>query len=279
MRLRFVLCSVGVLAPGVSSLAELLTLFRTGQSGVSEPLVLPNPTVLPANERRRASQVVRLVLACAEQAMLTSPYPADRLRCVFASDEGTGEVCQQMLETLATTRQVSPLLFHNSLHNAPSGYFSIAYQNRQPAVSVSMGRESFASGLLCAVSDACTSRQPVLFMAYDAPLPEPIRSLLPIEHASATAWIIASGASSEDTHAAGQSAAQTPLGSFELSLLQAGASCDQAPPNWLPRSWRANSSVQSFAVLALLADGRGTCEFVLGARRLSVTLVDGATAC
>ena len=85
---------------------------------------------------------------------------------------------------------MSPLLFHNSVHNAPAGYFSIAYQNHLPAVSVSMGCESFAAGLLCAVSEACTSRQPVLFLAYDAPLPEPMRALLPIEQATASAWII-----------------------------------------------------------------------------------------
>lgn len=276
MRLGFVLYSAGVLAPGVSSLSELLTLYRTGEPGVSGARVLPSPTVLPANERRRASQVVRLALACAEQAMLTSPYPADQLRCVFASDEGTGEVCQKMLEALATTRQVSPLLFSNSVHNAPSGYFSIAYRNRQPAVSVSMGRESFASGLLCAVSEVATSGQPVLFLAYDSPLPQPMRSLLPIEQATATAWIIAAGTGSEGTHSAAQSSAQTPLGAFELKLHQAGASRDQAPPKWLPRSWGANSSAQSFAVLALLADGRGSCDFVLGAQRLCVTLVDGA---
>jgi len=180
-----------------------------------------------------------------------------------------------MLEALSTTRQVSPLLFHNSVHNAPSGYFSIAYQNRQPAVSVSMGSESFASGLLCAVSEACNSGQPVLFLAYDPALPEPIRSLLPIERASATAWIIASGATNDDSH----TTAQTPLGSFEVSLNPPGANRDQAPPKWLPVSWSANSSARSFEVLALLANGRGSCEFALGAQRLCVTLVDRATAC
>jgi hypothetical protein len=277
MRLRFALYSAGVLAPGVSSLAELLTLFRTGKSSVLEPQALPIPMMLPPNERRRASQAVRLVLACAEQAMLTSPYAADQLRCVFTSDEGSGEVCQQMLEALATTSQVSPLLFPNSVHNAPSGYFSIAYQNRQPAVSVSMGCDSFASGLLCAVSEAATSGQPVLFVAYDPPLPEPMRSLLPIRHATATAWIIASNGGHEST--TGHPGAQTALASFELSLQYAGASPDQAPPKWLPSSWAANSSAQSFAVLALLADGHGSCEFALGAQHLCVTLVDAAPAC
>ena len=110
--------------------------------------------MLPANERRRASQAVRLALACIEQALQASPFPVETLRSVFATDEGTGEVCQQMLEALATTRQVSPLLFPNSVHNAPSGYFSIAWRNRQPATVVSLGLESFASGLLCAVTEA-----------------------------------------------------------------------------------------------------------------------------
>jgi hypothetical protein len=279
MRLRFALYSAGVLAPGVNSLTELLTLFRTGKSSVLEPRALPVPMMLPANERRRASQAVRLVLACAEQAMLTSPYAPDQLRCVFTSDEGSGEVCQQMLEALATTSEVSPLLFPNSVHNAPSGYFSIAYQNRQPAVSVSMGCDSFAGGLLCAVSEAATSGQPVLFVAYDLSLPEPMRSLLPIQHATATAWIIASDSGHEGSRTIGHPCAQAPLASFELSLHHAGASPDQAPPKWLPSSWAANSSAQSFAVLALLADGHGSCEFVLGAQRLCVTLVDAAQAC
>lgn len=278
MRLCFALYSAGVLAPGVRSLADLLTLCRTGKSSVLEPQALPIPAMLPPNERRRASQAVRLVLACAEQAMLTSPYPPDQLRCVFTSDEGSGEVCQQILEALATTSQVSPLVFPNSVHNAPSGYFSIAYQNRQPAVSVSMGCDSFAGGLLCAVTEAVTSGQPVLFVAYDASLPEPIRSLLPIQHATATAWVIASNSGHDGTRTTGHSCAQTALATFELSLHDAGANPDQAPPKWLPSSWAANSSAQSFAVLALLADGHGSCDFVLGAQRLCVTLVDAARA-
>ena len=272
MSLSFVLHSAGVLAPGVSSMAELLNLYRTGQPGVVEATALPSPAVLPANERRRATQAVRLVLACVEQALRDCAYAPDQLRCVFASDEGTGEVCQLMLEALATTGQVSPLLFHNSVHNAPSGYFSIAYQNHLPAVSVSLGRESHASGLLCAVSEACTSGAPVLFVAYDAPLLEPMRSLLPIEQAAATAWLVTSGAgvSSPD---------KAPLGSFELSLHQAGASRDEAAPAWLPDRWAANSSARLFAVLALLADGRGCCEFALGAQRVRVRLVEGTAAC
>jgi hypothetical protein len=225
---------------------------------------------LPANERRRSSQVVRLSLACAEQALQASPFATDQLRMVFASDEGTGEVCQQMLESLATTREVSPLVFHNSVHNAPSGYFSIGHQNRQPALSVSLGRESFASGLLCAVTEAVSSGQPVLFLNYDTPMPPPMRSLLGVEQPSATAWIVA---------APGHAAQHPLLGSFEMSLHPAPAEADTAAASWLPASWAHNASAQGFVALGLLADARGACEFPLGAQHLRLARIDGAGAC
>jgi len=269
--MRFDLFAAGALAPGVGSLDELLALHRGEHTPDATTLQLPSPQALPANERRRASQVVRLTLACAEQALKASPFAIDQLRMVFASDEGTGEVCQQMLESLATTREVSPLVFHNSVHNAPSGYFSIGYQNRQSALSVSLGRESFASGLLCAVTEACSSGQPVLYLSYDAPMPQPMRSLLGVEHLSATAWIIA--ASGLVSHSV--------LGSFELSLQQPSGVSDDDVAAWsrLPAAWAGNSSAQGFVALSLLGEEGGACEFPLGAQRLHLARVEGAARC
>jgi len=213
--------------------------------------------------------VVRLSFACAEQALQASPFPVDSLRMVFASDEGTGEVNQQLLKALATTRVVSPVLFHNSVHNAPSGYLSIGSRNRQSATSVSLGCESFASGLLCAASEACSTGQPVLFLSYDPAMTEPLRALLPVEKATASAWIIASGK---------QHAGHSPLASFALSLHPATSSANHALPGWLPAAWAANSSAQSLVALALLDDTQAlaACEFALGAQLLRVERVTTA---
>ena len=278
MKLQFDLYAVGVLAPGIGSLADLLALRRGAVLPTSAPLELPSPSALPAAERRRASQVVRLTLACAEQVLRTSPFPTDALRMVFASDEGTGEVCQRMLEALATAQPVSALLFHNSVHNAPSGYLSISWRNRQSATSVSLGCESFASGLLCAATEACGSGQPVLFVAYDPAMTEPMRSLLPVAHATATAWVIAS---SGTLPANGEAA----LASFELSLVAAAnesaaiapAAIEPAAPAWLPAAWRANSSAQGLVALALLdaTQPQSSCEFRLGAQRLRIERLPG----
>ena len=152
----------------MTSLAQLRSICRNNHFPMpAEALQLPSPEMLPANERRRASQVVRLTQACIQQVLKDCPFPVESLRSVFATDEGTGEICQQVLQAVSTTRQVSPLVFSNSVQNAPSGYFSISWRNRQSSTVVSLGLESFASGLLCAVTEAITCEQPILLVAYD----------------------------------------------------------------------------------------------------------------
>lgn len=258
--LAFELHAAAVLAPGLASLAQLREACRAGALAAAGPLVLPAPAQLPAAERRRASQAVRLTLACVEQALQASPFPADALRCVFATDEGTGEVCQQMLQALATTRQVSPLLFTNSVHNAPSGYFSIAWGNRQPATVVSLGRESFACGLLCAVTEAAASGQPVLLAVSDPAMSAPLDELLPIVQGTAAAFVL--------TAAAGGSAA---LGQWRMDLQPADASAASPLPAWMPPAWAANSSARAIAALGLLAQPAGTAMHLpFGAQMLSL---------
>ncbi len=274
----FKLYAAGALAPEVASLEQLLALRRGTRASDSVELVLPSPQALPPNERRRASLVVRLTLACAEQALRASPFAASELRLVFASDEGTGEVCQAMLHSLASTREVSPLTFHNSVHNAPTGYFSIAHQNRQAALSISLGRDSFASGLLCAASEAKTSGQAVLFMAYDAPMPQPMSELLPVAQPSATAWVIACDAGPANVRtnaettpgATPQATAQAPIANFELSLIRNDTNRRAALSTaWLPEAWRNNASAQGFVALALLADETpADCHLPMGRQTL-----------
>jgi hypothetical protein len=181
---------------------------------------------------------------------------------VFATDKGTGEVCQQMLETLATTRQVSPLLFPNSVHNAPSGYFSIGWRNRQSATVISMGLESFASGLLCAVTEAAATQQPVLLVVYDPAMTSPLNELLPVNDATATAWIISCGRPDETVPR---------LGSFALTLAPAGTQSPSPFPSWLPAAWSGHSSARALAALGLLEAGPETeYKLSLGAQLLTL---------
>jgi hypothetical protein len=229
-QLLFHLHAASVIAPGLVSLDALRAVEQGAASYQPAPVQLPAPSMLPAQERRRASSAVRLVLACIEQVLHACPLPAESMRSVFATDEGTGEVCQQMLDTVTTTRQVSTMLFSNSVVNAPSGYFSIAWKNRRPATVVSLGLESFASGLLCAVTECACDELPVLLVVYDPPMTTPMNELLPVNEPTATAWIISSGAALADDVPV--------LGTFALSLEDPGENAPSDLPAWMPGTWR-----------------------------------------
>ena len=243
--LSFTLHAAGVLAPGWNCLDDLRAACRSGQlhAAVRSP-GLPSPDVLPANERRRASQVVRLTLSCIEQALMSSPFETHLLRSVFATDEGSGEICQQMLEALATTRQMSPLLFSNSVLNAPSGYFSIGYRNRQSATALSVGLESFAAGLVCAVTEARSAGQPVLFVSYDPKMTAPMDELLPIGISTASAWVISSGIEQQAPK----------LASFSIDIADARDADPTLLPSWIPAAWSGQSNAFAFAALGLLEE-------------------------
>ena len=173
-----------------------------------------------------------------------------------------------MLEVIATTRQVSPLLFPNTVQNAASGYFSIAWRNHQPATVASLGLESFASGLLCAVTEAVATGQPVLLVAYDPAMTEWMCELLPITQPTATAWILSAGRTSGDVPV---------LGSFALDLEPQGTTPPSAIPSWLPPSWSEHSSARALAALGLLESAAGTSfRMTLGGQLLSLRRVEEA---
>ncbi len=67
---------------------------------------------------------------------------------VFSSSDGDGEVLASMLAALAQPQVVlSPTLFHNSVFNAPAGYWSIGVGALATSITVSAGAASFVAGL------------------------------------------------------------------------------------------------------------------------------------
>ena len=151
----------------------------------------PVPDILPATERRRSSTAVRLAIAVAQEALQTGGLRGDQVATIFASSDGDGEVTHQICEALATPeREVSPTSFHNSVHNAPAGYWSIATGSRLPSTSICAYDLSFAAGLLEAVAHTTVEHQSVLLVASDLPFPAPLHALRPVEHSFAAAFLL-----------------------------------------------------------------------------------------
>ena len=101
----------------------------------------PAATILPPNERRRAPEVVLLALEAAQQACsMAQRDPAD-LPNVYASSYGDLVINDYLCATLAIAPlDMSPTRFHNSVHNAPAGYWAIAAKCMRASSAHQCGR-------------------------------------------------------------------------------------------------------------------------------------------
>jgi Beta-ketoacyl synthase, N-terminal domain len=138
------------------------------RGGECTPAAKPNPSLLSANERRRASDSVLLAIDVAEQAVRASGHEASQLASVFTSAHGDLAVTDALCSQLASAPLLlSPTRFHHSVHNAASGYWAIASGCRAASSAVSAHAHSFAAGLLEALVHCACEQAPVLLVGYD----------------------------------------------------------------------------------------------------------------
>jgi Beta-ketoacyl synthase, N-terminal domain len=140
-----------------------------GQAVAAQPVQKrPSPTILPPAERRRAPDSVALALEVASRAVQASGLDAGTLPCVFTSAHGDLALSDYMCSTLATApTTLSPTKFHNSVHNAPAGYWTIASRCMATSQAVTAFTRSFAAGLLEAITQCVADDTPVLLVGCD----------------------------------------------------------------------------------------------------------------
>ncbi|MFN4360868.1 MAG: beta-ketoacyl synthase chain length factor [Hylemonella sp.] len=175
MTLTVHLQGIGVYGPGLTGWTQTADVLAGRQAYEPAPLQLPAPDALPAAERRRAGTTIKLAFAVGFEAIRQAGADASTLRSVFSSSGGDCDNCHAILETLASAdRAVSPTRFHNSVHNAPSGYWSIATACRAATTSLCAYDGSFAAGLLEAATQVHSAQEPCLLLTYDTPYPGPL---------------------------------------------------------------------------------------------------------
>lgn len=188
--------AVELLGPGLPCWDVAHPVLAGMQPYVEAKLDLPPPAQLSPAERRRAIPSVKLALAVGAAAVARSGRDPAGLPAVFASSGADGETIGAVLSALALpSREVSPTRFHNSVHNAPSGYWSLAVQSREPVTSLSAHDFSFTAGLLEAAVQAMCGGGPVLLVAYDLPYPEPLHGVRPIASSFGAALVLTPAAS------------------------------------------------------------------------------------
>ena len=243
--LRVYLEGVGLWSPYLADFAALKSLL--GGTTPEPPAARPGAATLPPNERRRAPESVLLAVEVAAQAVTMSGRHPGELACVFASAHGDQPITDYMCATLAQApAELSPIRFHNSVHNAPVGYWTIATGCTAASTAVAAQRASFGAGLLEAVSQVLTGQQPVLLVCSDTRGNAPLLEVTDCSESFGCALVLA------------PEAGAATLARLELTLTRARPATALAEPL---AGWRAaNPAAAALPLLAGVAAGRGRCQ-------------------
>lgn len=172
---------IGLLAPGLVGWRDSIPVLSGRVAYQPAPLPPLSPTLLPANERRRTTALIRLALQAASEAVADADITTRDGWPLFASSGGDMAIIDRLCRALWTPeRPMSPTDFHNSVHNAPAGYWAIAIGCQHPSLSLSAYDASFSAGLLEALTLCATEAVEVLLVAYDHPAPDPLAGKRPL---------------------------------------------------------------------------------------------------
>ena len=166
--------------------------FRGEGALADPPARRPAPELLAPNERRRAPDTVSLALEVAAAAVRESGHAADALPAVFVSAHGDLAVNDSMCTTLVNEPTlISPTRFHNSVHNAAAGYWTIGTHCMQASTALTAYESTFAAGLVEAASQCAADAQAVLLAGFDIAAVGALRSVVASSGLLAVALVLA----------------------------------------------------------------------------------------
>ncbi|WP_018860627.1 beta-ketoacyl synthase chain length factor [Thioalkalivibrio sp. ALJ3] len=235
------IAAVGLLGPGFDDFASARPVLAGHEAYVRAPAKIPPTSLLPANERRRTTDTIRLALKVAEEA--TADCDRSQLRSVFASSSGDMDIIDRICDALTQPEpMVSPMQFHNSVHNAPAGNWSIATGNPAPATALSGFDATLVAGLLEAATLLQADGGKVLLAAYDVASMATFRRVRPITEPFAVGLLLAPAGDGRPTleMALGESGDPTPCRQDALEALRG-----------------TNPAARALPLLEVLARGEG----------------------
>ena len=145
-------------------------LWTPGLAAASPPAAL-----LPPALRRRSGLLCRAVAEVVGLAAAEGGADLSRTPMVYGSVYGETSAAIEMMGAFAEGEGLpSPTTFHNSVHNAPAGYLSIATGCRVFSPSIAAGPETTAMALLDAWMLLLQRGGDVVVALADEPVPAPL---------------------------------------------------------------------------------------------------------
>ena len=202
---------------------------------------VPSPKSIPARERRRAPLPVKLAIEVIEQACKMASIDPETVATVFSSAMGDNDITDYICSTLVGTEKLlSPTKFHNSVNNAPSGYWSITAKNRAPSGYVCGFKDSVPIALLEAATLCIAENRPVILAIYDVPTKAPLSDICRIEEPFGAAFALDSESRSD-------------AWSVELNFREGKAGRPRLVSDRLQNLCDKNPAAQSLAIFEAIA--------------------------
>lgn len=260
MRIEARVEGVGFWGSGLPSW-ERASAFARGTQSPVESSLQPSASLLPPNERRRAPVTVALALESAQQACIVAGADPATLPAVFTSTHGELGITDFMCATLVDDpTSISPTKFHNSVHNAASGYWTIGHGCMAPVTALSAYRASFAQGVIESLARLADGTPRVLLVAYDGESAGPLAQVSPSTGLLAAALVLA-------RIDAAEGASDATRLHFELLAREGAVDADDADDR-LTQQYRGNAMAPMLPLLAMLATGADACVIDAGPHQL-----------
>lgn len=225
---------IGAIGPGFQDWPALAAILRNEADWISDATRMPALQVLPAAERRRIGVVVKLAIAAGLEAAQHADADPARLASVFSASNAEGENCHALCDALASSdRSISPTRFHNSVHNASSGYWSIATGSMAQSTSLCAFDASFAAGLLEAATQVANGLDDCLLVVHDSSYPHPLGTVRPMLDNMALALVLSRHRTARTLASLTIGLSETPPSAAPLpalAALQSGVPCGRALP-------------------------------------------------
>jgi hypothetical protein len=239
---------IGAWASGMPSWDALCAVARGEATPAPDAPRKPAPELLAPNERRRAPDTVLLALEAGLAACRAADADPAMLSSIFASTHGELAITDAMCRTLVEApTEISPTRFHNSVHNAASGYWTIGCGCRAASTAISAYRATLAQGLIEAAMQLEAGEDAVLLVVYDGTASGPLASVSPSEGLFGLGLVL-------ERAQPGDAALSLSLGDAEVAT----------PAPRLAPVLGANAMASALGFVEWLARGTGTCVLEAG---------------
>jgi len=241
------IAGIGIWSPFFSDWQAFRTGMKNGEWQEDAPL---KPGLIPAKELRRSPQSVKMAVEVLGQACTMSALDAAGMAVVFASSMGDIQITDYLCRVLADNPGlVSPTRFHNSVHNATTGYWSIAGQTHAPTNAVSAYDYTAPMALFEAAVQAAEEDAPVLLACQEMAAPRALHFACPSDHPFAMALLLTRPGFHEN-----------PLAAMQISVRRHAVEWPK-PPAELGGRFENNFGARLLPLVAAMATAdRGTMQ-------------------